>query len=640
MAITSCTLRISGSAKNGYVVSFAGGRPGTPEDVKVQMPAEPPLDPSAIIQLLTNQRSRLDDIKAIGSTLSGFLLAGEVGDRWHNLQAKTLSKYDNWRHGTTRLPEDEPVLRTFLRVEPFELQHVPWETCRVNNRGIFFHRAFPLIRITAKKIDDQTKRHRGAVRILAVIGSGDPELGAADEVFEIWRSLRDFDHSFDVDIFDCHAVEEGKDPLRLLKDRLRSFQPHVFHFAGHAYYETPGLQLKPEKGNPSLWASDDISSFFSNETWGLRLAYLNACRTSQKPTNKQDSVVAAFDDAGALSCLTMLGNIAGKEAGESAASIYMSLASGLPIDRALAKARADLGVEQRAAYYPVLNTHADPDRIIRYRSEISDERKAALLQHGQSEEVTLFINRGDARRRVVAAMDTDLPNAGPFAIAVQGNAQYGKSWFLKWCLRTLAWHNHPVIYTSLQDFKKWRDMLRSWTSGGKHPVLRHALPAAAMERLKPVLAGTEDLETNGMLPQAVEQVLAELRSTVAEKALVLAVDHFQPSDIGESLAFDATNFVQYVFNPIATGDGKLRLVVSYGSETLFQVHELDGSFDRLSLGMFPAGCRQHLREWFMARDPVNWRRAEAGINLSLGQITPHDFSLLCHLLYKTLGLAQ
>jgi hypothetical protein len=641
MSITSCTLRISGSAQKGYVLSFSGGPPGTTEDIRVQIPGEAfatnSIDTKSIIQTLSDPRSRLEDLKEIGSKLVEILLLGEVGQHWGELQTQTLSDYNSWRQNASHSPDDEPVLRTFLRIEPFELQHLPWETCWRKSRGVFFHRAFPVVRIWAKKLDERIHPHKGPIRILAVIGSGDAELGAADEVFEIWRSLRDFDHSFDVDIFDCQLVEEGQDPIQMLKDRLRTFQPHVFHFAGHAYYEDPGLQLKPAKGTSRSWASDDISSFFSNETWGLRLVYLNACRTSQKPANKQDSLVAAFEDAGTLSCLTMLGNIAGKEAGASASSFYKSLASGLQIDRALAKARADLGVEQRGAYYPVWTTRVDPDSIICFRSEVSDARQAELLPYGQRDEISLFVNRGEARRLVVDALEADERSSRRFAYAVYGNVQHGKSWFLKWCLRTLAWHNHPVIYTRLQDFKKWRDLLQSWTRGGSDPILRHALSAVAVGRLEPVLGGKDDLENSGMLPQAAEKVLAELRSTVADKPLVLAVDHFQPSDVGESLALDATNFIQYIFNPIAKGDGKLRLVVTSGSETLFQKQDLEGNFGYVSLGLFPPGCRQHLREWFMAKDPKNWRKAEQYINIGLQtQVTPKAFSDFCVAIYNTL----
>lgn len=132
-----------------------------------------------------------------------------------------------------------------------------------------------------------------------------------------------------------------------ISQALRSFQPHVFHFIGHAMYEDDQgyALLENDKGESHRVDERAFRDFFSGAP-DIRLAVLNACQsasTSESRTlaglgprllERQLSAVVAmqylFPDQAAV--------IFSRE-------FYRSLAAGLPVDAALAEARRGIFME-------------------------------------------------------------------------------------------------------------------------------------------------------------------------------------------------------------------------------------------------------------------------------------------------------
>jgi len=540
-------------------------------------------------QIMANPGASLPDLRMIGDGLGKMLTAGEAGAAFLAAREKAAKASKGWKQRGS-IPGDEPVLRVSLQIDEPPLFPYPWENARYEGLPLFSNRAFPLVRVDGA-VGGARPLPAPPIRVFAIAGTDDAAIGAREEIRELRHTLKPYAHLFDIEVFD--AAEAAK-PIDSLKQRLSEFKPHVLHFAGHAFDDPPALQLHKEPGG---WSANSIGAFLANEPWTLHLAYLNACRT-QAVAAASRSFVTAFcqrADAGAL--IAMSGNIQGREAGKLASTFYISLAEGMPADQALANARGTLGDDVRASYYPTLTVTAAPSAMA--AAAPADVHPHLTFLAGR-EEAKGFVDRVQPRRQLLGALTAN----HAYGIAVVGDTENGKSWFLRTCLRCIAYQSYPVIYLEMAKYKTWGELLRSLLRGGDGPKFGKPLSKEREEKMEPVLAG--DLSQSGRLPDAIRHTLEAIRPAPGNPPAVLIFDHLGASELNESVASDAANFFKYVFGEVtnSAADPKLRVIVACSYQTTVDTHAVAGRWTKVDLAPFPVPELKELsRDWFQAVAP-------------------------------------
>jgi hypothetical protein len=324
--------------------------------------------------------------------------------------------------------------------------------------------------------------------------------------------------------------------------------------------------------------------------------YLNACRTQEAAAAAGSFVHAFCTRAAADALLAMTGNIQGHEAGTLAGHFYAELALGAPVDQALASARARLGDGARASFYPALTVTSTPAPLVQ-------AAPAAVLSHlgtlAKREEAHTFVDRVQPRRQLISALTANRVHA------VIGDSENGKSWFLRCCLRCIAYQGHPVLYLELPKYETWSDALRALVRGGDEPLLGPRLPAARITEMDRILTG--DLVASGRLPDAIRHTLEALRPPDGQPAAVLILDHLGASELSASIATDAETVFRYFFRDLANNpvDPNLRLIVACANKTLLDAHAPSGSWSEINLQPFPPGdeLKELTRDWFQSVAP-------------------------------------
>jgi hypothetical protein len=243
--------------------------------------------------------------------------------------------------------------------------------------------------------------------------------------------------------------------------------------------------------------------------------------------------------------------------------------------------------------------------------------------------VQRFVDRIEPRRQLFSKLQ-----AGAKAVAVVGGPENGKSWFLRSCLRCLAWAGHAVIYINLKKHANWKTLLAAIAAGGDEPPLTMALSAVERERL--AASVQTNLEGGGTFPIAIEHTLQAIRPAVDERPLVLILDHLETSDSQVSIASDTANICNYFFNYLANADGRVRLILSCVAPSALS-HLPAGAPPPINLTPFPADeVPELLREWFQAAD-LDMDKAERFIGGLSQTRSPREFTVLCEALAPALG---
>lgn len=357
-----------------------------------------------------------DGLAAVGGELFGLLNGGELVEAWR-----------------------QDVGTIVLDVRADRLRALPWELLVDNDDKCPFSRAEqPAVRSTLPYPLDPPEL---SVPIHLMIVVGDPEDPAVDsaaEIDAIYRGLRGAPCCWQVDVLVKPSREE-------LLEAFAEVLPHVFHFVGHGTSAggAPALKIVADSGEWDLTAR-----FVARALGGAppRLVVLNACRTAGRTAVR--GVSDAFLKEGAAAVVSTQGDVASTAAVRFAESLYRELASGRPVDVAVARARGKLefatGMSPSDWALPVVETAAEPGSVLRHTRRW--ELKEVLQRYHELKEVPHLVDRSADRRRVHRGVG--VPDNG--LLYVTGAEQAGKSMLVRSYLLTRVVSGGPVVYVSLE----------------------------------------------------------------------------------------------------------------------------------------------------------------------------------------------
>lgn len=236
-------------------------------------------------------------------------------------------------------------LRVKIHVDPEDspqLAALPWEFLYNYRRRRFIglNRLTPIVRYLDVQAPTVTPRITPPLRVLVVIASPSdmPTLNLAREralIQEAWGRQPDVFIDF----------LEAATPLAL-QTWLSDWKPHVLHFMGHGHFDKAtgaGALLFTDEGGESAPVSGDRLGVLLSNAPSVRLVVLNACQSAELSRSRQldpfSSVAAALVMAGLPSVVAMQFPISDRAALAFANGFYPRLASGEPVDVAVAFGR-------------------------------------------------------------------------------------------------------------------------------------------------------------------------------------------------------------------------------------------------------------------------------------------------------------
>lgn len=540
-----------------------------------------PLDPDGIVRLLLGE-SETATFGDIGRYLYGLLAESGIGDEWTGLRSTHRAKKEG----------EEPLL-TLIDVQPAGLAALPWELMAESTEPLFLDRFNPSMRGSPR---DAVVPDMPPLRLLVVVGD---KTAIEEETVEILAALNKFRGTLE-----CHVLAEPT-PDELVT-AVTTWQPHIFHFTGHAA-QPPGsdgyLQIGPQGAGWQL-KYQDVSIGFQGHAG--RLAVLNACRTAQGGTvatpkearQATASMATAFHKAGFPAVIGMQADIETGAATRFGTALYTNLAKALPLPLAVAQARFETwGIfqttDRRDWALPALTVSAAPDDILAIRDCLAGLSSANKLKTAKEfQDIATFVNQHEQRRAAWLALDPEgfLGRHPTGLVVVNGTQGVGKSWLIYHCLRVCVIRGRLVRLVDLagESPLSFLDVLRA-IKDGTNPALggsplrdplppesfssfNHALQqvltgAGAFEPYQPSMGviadpgGPFDRAAGDVEKRAailVERFVADVATVATAEPLIVALDRLdgvEPADF--------TNFIQPLLRMLAEADNpQVRVIVA------------------------------------------------------------------------------
>lgn len=535
---------------------------------------DPP--PTDIVQHFSNAGGagrRHPDFTAIAETLFNWLLpSGAVRQRWIEL--------DN--------ASQPPV---YLDVQVDGLAQLPWELA-CNPHGPKLRPALinGLYRQISLEPSPVLPCSAWPFRILIVVGCSEADeatLGVAEEVAQIERTFIPLGRSVDV-----HCMY--RPDKNTLKEWVRKFHPHVFHFAGHGGKRPgPGGQFGlrfdvAPPGGPWIWTPNQIDVDLRAWRWRPKFVFLNACRSAAEQGGNWN-VQRSFLAGGAQASLGMQADVRGNLAGTFASRLYNECASGKKtLEEAVFEARLEMAGKLQSYdeidwAVPALTVTGQGLKLFEPRPRPEDP---PFEKCGEFEEARFFANCREPRREfthwtypVIEAGST------PNVLVVTGEPRSGKSHLLKWCMETWAWGGARARYIELhtgqvKSFLSLVRQIRDGESDGTEEAkyLHAGLPGPAFKRFNWELNNLlrtgqpgEWVEADHPEPEITDHMdpwtargerrleedvcaglLKALKAAAGQRPLILVFDRMGGPN-GERLLPppDFERLIEYLFRPIA-----------------------------------------------------------------------------------------
>lgn len=400
-----------------------------------------PWTPATLRERLTIATPR-PDLATAGRTIASWILRDAIGQRWNQLAAPAPP-------------------RILLNVDAPEFAGVPWELlCSGKPDAPIWLGTLGLVRLRSGPATPDTAP-TWPRRFLLVVGCSEADeqrLGVDAEIATLERTLLPWGRSIDLHVLRRPAAAE-------LEDWIQRFQPHVFHFAGHAGRDPDtqlqGLYIAHPTGT-RVWDVAALPTFLLQCGWRPRFVFLNACRTAAA-TPDSASVQNAFLEHGVPAVLAMQSDIRGSLAGIFAARLYRACAEGRCIKEACRLARQALLAEGLAHQY--LNPEwAIPALTLAHPAPVAGETRPLFPARNwpdtepfrtcsDFEDARFFANCREQRRAVVqwvlpvenAANPAEPP---PASLILHGVPCCGKSHLAKWCLESLTQPDLRIRYVT------------------------------------------------------------------------------------------------------------------------------------------------------------------------------------------------
>jgi CHAT domain len=282
--------------------------------------------------------ARLATAEAIGTVLFNALLTGRVLNAYRTSLGIAASQ--------------ESGLRLQLRLQPPEIAALPWEFMYdpVDGSFVSLNPATPIVRYP--EIDQALRplAINPPLRILGMMAAPPdlPPLDKAGEARRIESSLAELRKKRQVEL---GWVEGGS--YRDLQAALNRGPWHIFHFIGHGGFDgTAGdgggilaLEAVDEPGTHQVPAAT-IGRLLRGYP-SLRLVVLNSCLGARaSDADAFSSVAGTLVRRSIPAVVAMQYEISDQAALAFAQGFYASLAAGVPVDRAVADARADVNARR------------------------------------------------------------------------------------------------------------------------------------------------------------------------------------------------------------------------------------------------------------------------------------------------------
>jgi hypothetical protein len=245
-----------------------------------------------------------------------------------------------------------------------ELAELPWEFLYDprHRRFLAQSRRTPLVRYLDLPDPPQPLSVEGPLRVLVMISnpSDYPELDVEQEWSLLTGALAGQQAEGRV------VIERMAANMSTLQDRLSDGGFHVFHFVGHGYYRPDWgdgvLVMEDRHGRPQEVTGEDLGVLLT-EYDPTRLAVLNACEGARSGTSDPFAGVAqSLIQQGLPAVVAMQFEITDDAAIIFSHELYATIASGYPLEAALAQARRAILYEGNPTEWgtPVLYSRA-PD---------------------------------------------------------------------------------------------------------------------------------------------------------------------------------------------------------------------------------------------------------------------------------------
>lgn len=236
----------------------------------------------------------------------------------------------------------EKGLRVKLRVQAPDLAALPWEFLYDPRQGEYICLSLytPLVRYLELPQSVQPLQIKPPLNILCMIASPSDQdpLDIARERARIQEALQGLEDKGLVELT-WLAGQTSHDLLRA----MQSGPWHIFHFIGHGGFDPNSdeglLALCNEQGRTSLLTATQLGRLLADHR-SLRLALLNACEGGKGGARDIfSSTAATLARRGIPAVLAMQYEISDKAAIECTRTFYESIATGMPVDAAVAEAR-------------------------------------------------------------------------------------------------------------------------------------------------------------------------------------------------------------------------------------------------------------------------------------------------------------
>jgi len=264
-------------------------------------------------------------------------------------------------------------LRIRLRLEPPEVGAIPWEYLydELNDFFLGVSPETPITRYIPMPEPPRPITIYPTLRVLAVISNpvnqaehGLPELDVENAKRVLNQALEEWEREglVQLEILD-HAIASE------IREKLRRYQPHIFHFIGHGTFEDDKAYLVIEDDDYRLRLISDrtFREFFLGSDF-TKLVVLNACQSATaSSTQPMVGLAPNLVRRGLPAVVAMQYSIYDDTAIKFSREFYRTLAVGFPVDAAISEARRgiyiDCGVERRDWGIPVLFMRS-PDGVI------------------------------------------------------------------------------------------------------------------------------------------------------------------------------------------------------------------------------------------------------------------------------------
>ena len=238
-------------------------------------------------------------------------------------------------------------VRIRLRINDPELAALPWEYLYDSTKGEYLSllKDSPIVRYPEMPLSIEPLKVTPPLRILGMIASpvDQDQLDVEHEKRRMEEALQELTVRGEAEL----VWIEGQ-TWEHLQEAMWRGPWHIFHFIGHGGFDKSSdeglIALADEKGKTRLLGANDLGLLLMNQG-SVRLTLLNACQGAKGGGRDAfSSTAATLARRGIPAVLAMQEDISDRAAVQLTRTFYRALATGMPVDEALAHARAAIRI--------------------------------------------------------------------------------------------------------------------------------------------------------------------------------------------------------------------------------------------------------------------------------------------------------